>query len=180
MGENIVGIFDGVLRHIIIKREVDAMGGFAFDSQQRKMSTTKHSLLETRESMFSSGETISKEYLYPSYCGDAQEIREVYADKNIGIFQKIDCLSQIGPDQVYNILLNGGIFAQAVVEEGKIKRIIAQDEYGIYRELHGFPRKARNMIMDVVDKTIKLMEEKQPEFDEIKEWEDDKKRRRCL
>ena len=99
-----MNIVDKIASQIIVNREINREGEFAFRSHQRSMSSTKHTLEDVRQSMIESETYTSTEILEPLYRGNPKEVRKIVLNDK-GIFQKIDCVSGVSSEQVYNILL---------------------------------------------------------------------------
>lgn len=153
-----MGIVERITSHIVVNREINREGWFAFRSNQRRISSTKHHLSDMQEAMKKTNTFTSTETYNPACGGEPKEVREVIlSDK--GIFEKIKYLSSIDGEQVYNMLLKNGAFIQATINNGEIKSIIYQDECGIYRELHTFPKKTKDKVFHFVREVIKLLDE---------------------
>jgi hypothetical protein len=150
-------IVDKIASQIIVNREINREGEFAFRTHQRSMSSTKQHLIDSRDSMLQTETYRSTEAFRPIGADKTTEIRNmVLIDK--GIFQKIIYLSGSRDEYVYNMLLTSGSFIQVTIEKGEIKSIILQDEYGIYRELHTYPKKTKSKVLRFVCEVTELLD----------------------
>ena len=107
-------IVDHIASQIILKREINREGEFAFRSHQRSMDSTKQHLSDARESMLEAETFYSTETFNIGCGGNTKEIRDVILNDR-GIFQKITYLSGANDNQVCATQTNSSYLSSVIL-----------------------------------------------------------------